>query len=105
QSCSYPGPLVFVHGISAVHGMAHVVGSSTVNWLIMVLSAVRVKRSMRCSFSLDPRKLMPFMIFVVSTTDVSPSQCPTEYPYHSRMFCGTCGRPSVGMMRVAWFVS
>ncbi len=31
QAHSYTGPFVFVHGISAVQGLAHVVGSSTVN--------------------------------------------------------------------------
>src|SRR5213594_2560024 len=72
---------------------------------ISMLSAVRVKRSIRCSFSLDPRKLVRFVKFVVSTTNVSPSQCPTESPCHNRIFCGTCGRPSVEMTRVEWSIS
>jgi len=42
--------------------------------------ASRVKRSMRCSFSLDPRKAVMPVKLVVSTTSVLPSQWPTESP-------------------------
>src|SRR5712691_2623114 len=37
--------------------------------------------------------------FVVSTTSVSPSQCPRESPSHWCRFFPTSGRPSSGMMR------
>src|SRR6266704_1198216 len=83
---SYTGPCVLVHGISALQGLAHVVASSTVNWYVIVSSALRAKRSTRCSLSLDPRYALRFVKLVVSTTSVFPSQCPTESPCASPGF-------------------
>src|SRR6202049_24982 len=98
-------PLVVVQGISAVQGLSHVVGSSTVNWYMILSLAAREKRSTRCNFSLEPRKAVIFVKLVVSTTSVSPSQWPTESPCHWRIFCGRWGLPSVGMTPVGGWVS
>src|SRR5213594_1194854 len=51
-------------------------------------------------FSPEPRKGAFPVKLVVSMTSVSPSQWPRESPIHCRMFCGRCGRPSIGMMRI-----
>ena len=58
---------------------------------ISVLASTRVNRSITCRFFDDPRKLTWSLKLVVSTTSVSPSQCPTESPSHCRMFSGRCG--------------
>src|ERR1700752_3960289 len=76
----YTGPFVFFQGISAVQDVAHVAGSSTVNRYIIVSSAVRVKRSMRCRLSLDPRYAVWLLKFVVATRRLFPPQCPPEPP-------------------------
>ena len=68
------------NGIIAVHGRVHVVSSATVNSYWSRSGLTRVKRSTRCRFSWAPRKLLFGEKFVVSTTSVSPSQCPRESP-------------------------
>ena len=48
-------------------------------------ASTRENRSMTCRFSVEPRKRVLSVKFVVSTTSVSPSQWPTESPIHLRM--------------------
>src|SRR4051812_4657379 len=90
-----------------VHGATHVFGSSTVILYSSVFGPTRVKRSINLPSSeigiwlIADSGLRP----VVTTTSVSPSQCPTEVPIHDVMAELTLGRPSVGMTRVSWIIS
>ena len=77
------GPSTRLNGMPPVHGRVQMVASSTVNSQTTRSGPVRVKRSIRCRLAPDPRKLVLSEKLVVSTTSVSPSQCPRESPFHT----------------------
>ena len=56
-------------------------------WTI-VSGPVRVNRSCNVNVPSEPRKLRLGVKFVVSTTSVSPSQCPRASPAYDRMLAG-----------------
>src|SRR5581483_10307603 len=88
---SYMFWCVTTHGYSPVHARSHVSGSSTVNRYSRLPSDIREMRSTTCSLSLDPRNCVLPVKLVVSMTNVSPSQWPTESPIHFRIDGGRCG--------------
>src|SRR5206468_433247 len=90
------------NGILFVHGFTYAFGSSIVTVSSMWPKSVRLNRSVTCKASLfgqacsalsQPRSWNP----VLSTTNVSPSHLPTEYPNHvgSLSLAFGRGRPSV----------
>ena len=48
---------------------------------------------------LEPCHAVVSLKWLVSTTSVSPSQCPRESPGYWRRFSAIVGRPSIGMIR------
>src|SRR5438128_4666421 len=83
----------------AVHGLTHVVGSSSVTTYSIVVGLTRVHRSTMCRFSRDPMYSLLPSKFVTSMTSVLPSQWPRESPHHRRIDGGRCGLPSIGTVR------
>src|SRR5579862_4240473 len=87
QAYSNIGPSERLRGTTAVQGFVHVDGSLIVNLYSIVLASSRVKRSVIVKvLALASWKVAPGRKLMVSTTSVSPSQCPRESPCHEWMF-------------------
>src|SRR5580698_2398571 len=86
-----------VHVLTLSQGLVYVLGSSMVSVYAMWPRSVRRKRSMVCSWSLCGCPIVSILVLplkpIVSITNVSPSQCPTEFPNHVGSGFLGCGRP------------
>ena len=96
---SISGSLICFIGMRTVQGCVHVEGSDIVTSYCNTSGAMRVKRSTRCRPVDDPIMSLFEEKPIVSTTSVSPSQCPRELPSHCGMPDDRCGRPSSGITR------
>src|SRR6185503_5184344 len=102
---SISGSSICFIGIRTVHGCVHVAGSLIVTSYCNTSGAMRVKRSTRWSPVDDPIMSLFAEKPIVSTTSVSPSQCPRELPSHCKIDGDRCGCPSSGITRALWIVS
>ena len=79
--------------------------SSNVTVHSTVSAAVRVKRSIILTFSLERCGAVSARKFVVSTTSVSPSHQPRASPKYCFRLRAMCGRRSSGITRASWIIS